>query len=39
MTNVFNTLYAVLTLEPKTIADQTIGETGHRGTRFGPRFG
>ena len=39
MTKAFNALYAVLTPEQKTIADQNVGMMGHRGMRHGPRAG
>ena len=39
MTTAFNALYAVLTPEQKTVADQSFGMMGHRGMRFGPRAG
>jgi Spy/CpxP family protein refolding chaperone len=39
MTNAFNALYAVLTPEQKTIADQSVGMMGGRGMRHGPRAG
>lgn len=39
MTNAFNALYAVLTPEQKTIADQHFGMMGPHGMRFGARAG
>ncbi len=39
MTNAFNALYAVLTPEQKTVADQHFGTMGSRAMRFGPRAG
>ncbi len=39
MTNAFNALYAVLTPEQKTIADQHFGTMGPRAMRFGGRAG
>jgi hypothetical protein len=39
MSNAFSTLYAALTPEQKTIADQHFGMMGHRGMRHGPRAG
>ena len=33
----FNALYAVLTPEQKTIADQNFGMMGRRGMGYGPR--
>jgi periplasmic protein CpxP/Spy len=38
-TNAFNALYAVLTPEQKTIADQRHGPMAHRGMPFGGRAG
>ena len=39
-TGAFDALYAVLTPEQKTVADQHFGMMGHRGMmRFGPRAG
>ena len=37
MTNAFGALYAVLTPEQKTIADQNVGMMGHRGMGSGRR--
>lgn len=39
VTSAFNVLYAALTPEQKTIADQSFGMMGGRGGRFGPRAG
>ena len=39
MTNAFNTLYAVLTPEQRTIADQHVGMMGPHAMRFGARAG
>ena len=39
MSKAFNGLYAVLTPEQKTIADQHFGTMGPRGMRFGPHAG
>jgi Spy/CpxP family protein refolding chaperone len=39
MANAFDALYAVLTPEQKSIADQNGGMMGHRGMRFGARAG
>ncbi len=39
MTNAFNALYAVLTPEQKTIADQHFGMMGPHAMRFGARAG
>jgi len=39
MTTAFNALYAVLTPEQKTIADENFGRMGPRAMRFGPRAG
>jgi hypothetical protein len=37
MSSAFNALYAELTPEQRTIADESFGMRGHRGMRFGPR--
>ena len=39
MSKAFSALYAVLTPEQKTIADQHFGTFGPRGRHFGPRAG
>ena len=39
MTNAFNGLYAVLTPEQRSLADQHFGMMGPRAMRFGPRAG
>jgi Spy/CpxP family protein refolding chaperone len=39
MSKAFNALYAALTPEQKTIADQHFGTLGPRGRHFGPRAG
>jgi hypothetical protein len=39
MTGAFGALYAVLSPEQKTIADQNFGMMGHRGMRHGRTAG